>query len=320
MIEKAFMLIFYRSIIGGIMVLAVLLCRAIFRSFPRKYYVILWGLVGIRLILPFSIESRASMLSLFNPDTLETKLSDIYSFGNDAPSAPENANHVDSYEANAPNITAPADSNGSLDVHSMPGEFWNANPKESIADDTDQQAHDGSYAYEAGRSDQHRDFRTHLFSLVWLSGVGLSLSYIIARYISLKRKVAASIEIEPGVRITDYTDVAFVLGVVHPTIYLPSSISRNDLRYVYLHEKAHLDRKDYIWKMSGIMTLAIYWCNPLMWVAFVFFNRDIEYACDEKVLEEIGIDSKKVMRLLCLTAVSHLLTCLRFRLGSAVSI
>jgi hypothetical protein len=137
MIEKAFMLIFYRSIIGGIMVLAVLLCRAIFRFFPRKYYVILWGLVGIRLILPFSIESRASMLSFFNPDTLETKLSDIYSFGNDAPLAPENENHIDSYGANAPHITAPADSDGSLDVHSMPGELWSANLKESIADDTD---------------------------------------------------------------------------------------------------------------------------------------------------------------------------------------
>ena len=85
----------------------------------------------------------------------------------------------------------------------------------------------------------------------------------------------------------------FILGIIHPQIYLSSSTNEKEINYILAHEQAHLKRKDHWWKLSGYLLLTIYWFHPLVWLAYILFCRDIELACDEKVIREMNIDGKK---------------------------
>lgn len=91
----------------------------------------------------------------------------------------------------------------------------------------------------------------------------------------------------------DRIDTPFILGVFRPRIYLPSNMSEQDVTYVLAHEQAHIKRHDHWWKPLGFALLTIYWFHPILWIAYVLLCRDIELACDEKVIKEMGIDIKK---------------------------
>lgn len=128
---------------------------------------------------------------------------------------------------------------------------------------------------------------------IWLAGMGLMLLYAAESYLKICRKAVPSIPIGNGVWICDRIDTPFILGLIRPRIYLPSALDSADADFVLAHERAHLARKDHWWKPLGFALLGIYWFNPVLWLAYILLCRDIEMACDEKVVKTMGIDEKK---------------------------
>lgn len=122
---------------------------------------------------------------------------------------------------------------------------------------------------------------------IWLFGVVAMLAYAVISYIQLRKQVAASICREDKVYVCDEIKSPFILGIIRPLIYIPSGLTAEIEKNVLAHEKTHLKRLDHLWKPFGYFLLSIYWFNPILWVAYILLCKDIETACDEKVIESM---------------------------------
>lgn len=122
---------------------------------------------------------------------------------------------------------------------------------------------------------------------LWVLGILVMLIYTAVSYLSLRHKVATAVRLRENIYQSEYVDSPFVLGIWKPRIYLPFSVSEQNLSYVIAHEQAHIRRKDHLWKPVGFLLLALHWFNPLMWLGYILLCRDIELACDEKVIKEM---------------------------------
>lgn len=127
--------------------------------------------------------------------------------------------------------------------------------------------------------------------LIWVIGVIVFLGYAIFSYIKLKRKVLVSIE-EDGLFLCDNIKSPFILGLFSPKIYIPSDLNPEIKSMVLLHENMHIKRLDFIWKPLGFTILAVHWFNPLVWIGFMVFCRDLELSCDEAVIRYMEEDEK----------------------------
>ena len=242
-----FIKLFNMSITASWIVLAVILIRLLLKKAPKAFRVMMWGLVGLRLALPFSIESVLSLIpsaETIPPDIIYTQKPVIQS---GIPIINSTFNPIIS-ENLAPN---PGDS---------------ANPMQIIS------------AVAAN---------------VWVLGLILMLGYAFFSYWRIKHKVKEAAHTEGNTWECDSIDTPFILGIIKPRIYLPSSLSAADREYVVAHEKAHLKRRDHFWKPIGFMLLTVYWFNPILWIAYVLLCKDIELATDEKVIKALGEESKK---------------------------
>lgn len=132
-----------------------------------------------------------------------------------------------------------------------------------------------------------------VLSIVWGIGIILMLSYMTVTYLLIKKKVREAVLLEDNIWVCDRIATPFILGVIKPKIYLPTLMNSTDTEYVIAHEKAHIKRLDYLWKPFAFLLLCVYWFNPLLWVAYALLCKDIELACDEKVLNELGTQIKK---------------------------
>ena len=130
-------------------------------------------------------------------------------------------------------------------------------------------------------------------SVIWVIGMAGILLYGIVSYLILQWQIRARIQIQDGVYICDEVSSPFIFGFFRPKIYLPSGLDPETTGYVLLHEKIHLRRKDHWWKPLGYFLLAIYWFNPLLWVAYILLCRDIEQSCDEKVISQMNAREKQ---------------------------
>ena len=129
--------------------------------------------------------------------------------------------------------------------------------------------------------------------IVWLIGIFALLVYSAVSFIRLSSKVREGVVLKDNIWLCDRIDTPFILGLFRPRIFLPSGMAESDMKYVIAHEKAHLRRRDHWWKPLGFMLLTVYWFNPVMWIAYILLCRDIELACDEKVIKEMGTDARK---------------------------
>ena len=127
---------------------------------------------------------------------------------------------------------------------------------------------------------------------LWLCGMAVMVLYSIVSYIYLAFKTRIKVKQQKRVYLCDAIDSPFILGVVFPKIYLPSELNDRQQADVLAHEFAHLKRRDHLWKPLGFLLLCIYWFNPLLWVAYIFLCRDIEQACDEKVIKAMNSEEK----------------------------
>lgn len=130
-------------------------------------------------------------------------------------------------------------------------------------------------------------------AFIWTAGCVILLLYAVCSYILLRRKTGAAFNNGENIYICDDIDTPFILGIFSPKIYIPSLLTEEERGYVIAHEKAHLKRLDCVWKPLGFILLAVYWFNPLSWVAYILLCRDIELACDERVIADKDIEYKK---------------------------
>ena len=143
-----------------------------------------------------------------------------------------------------------------------------------------------------GNADRQSDWKK--ISWTWFVGVVLLLGYAAISYLRFRKKVQASVRLRDGIYVCDNIRTPFILGVIRPGIYLPSDMDEVQTDNVIAHERAHLSRLDQVWKPLGYCLLAVYWFNPLCWLAYVLFCRDMELACDEKVIRDMDTEDKKV--------------------------
>ncbi len=129
--------------------------------------------------------------------------------------------------------------------------------------------------------------------MIWSVGVCVMLAYAVVSYLRLRCRVRTAVRLRDNIYISEYIDTPFILGLVKPHIYLPLGMDEAMLEPVISHERAHLKRRDYLWKPLGFALLAVYWFHPLCWLAYSYFCRDIELACDEKVIKDFDSRQKK---------------------------
>ena len=153
---------------------------------------------------------------------------------------------------------------------------------------------------------------TEIAGWVWLIGLGAMLLYALVSYLRLRRRVSVSLPIQDHIYLCDAISSPFILGVVKPHIYLPSGLDEVQRQNVLSHERAHLTRRDHWWKPLGFALLAVYWFNPVLWLAYTLLCRDIELACDERVIrtmDESAVKTYSTVLLACSMPRKAVITC-----------
>ena len=144
----------------------------------------------------------------------------------------------------------------------------------------------------AGASVNPLQITIGIFEYIWIFGMIALALYTAISYWRLHRKVDTAVRYKDNIFQSENVKSPFVLGIIKPRIYLPFNMNGQDLEHVVAHEQAHIHRKDHWWKPLGFLLLTIHWFNPLMWLAYVLLCRDIELACDEKVIKELGNEQR----------------------------
>ena len=244
--SEFFLKIVNMSISASWLVLAVLLLRLILKKAPKWVNVLLWGIVAIRLVCPFSLESALSLIP-----SAETVSPEIM-----MDRTPEISTGIDSFDA----VVNPI-----ITESFAPQPMASANPLQ---------------------------IWIPVSANFWLLGIGIMLIYTAISYLLLRRKVATAIRLEGNIYQSENVASPFVLGIIKPKIYLPFRMDAGNLQHVIAHEQAHIRRKDHLWKPLGFLLLAIHWFNPMMWLGYIFLCKDIELACDEKVIGKMDSETK----------------------------
>lgn len=131
-----------------------------------------------------------------------------------------------------------------------------------------------------------------ILAVVWIVGIFTCLAYTVISYWRVKRKIGTAVLLRDNIFQSEHVVSPFVLGTIRPKVYVPFHMKGQDMDYVIAHEYAHIRRKDHLWKPLGFLILSLHWFNPLMWVGYVLLCRDIELACDEKVIKELDAAQK----------------------------
>ncbi len=246
--ETFFLTILNMSITAGWTVCAVLLLRLIIKRMSRSTVILLWSLVGLRLILPYSVKSTFSLIP--SSKTLEPAI--MYT-------------QTPSIESGIPYLNQTI--NPILSETFAPTPEFSVNPIRTAA---------------------------FIASAVWMIGMVLMLLYAITVSFMIRRRIRESVHVFENIYISDRIDTPFIFGIFRPRIYIPALLWQTpDVEYIIAHERSHLKRLDHIWKPMGYLLLCVYWFHPLLWVAYILLCRDIEYACDERVIDGRECEWKK---------------------------
>lgn len=134
---------------------------------------------------------------------------------------------------------------------------------------------------------------TFIGSTVWLLGIAILLIYSIISLMKLQKYLKNAVHEKDNIYLAEHLDTPFVMGFIRPKIYLPTSLTEEEKRYILLHEQMHIKRFDHVIKLVSFFALCLHWFNPLVWIAFLISGKDMEMSCDEAVVKRLGIDVKK---------------------------
>lgn len=281
--EKIFLEFVNQSISAGWIVLAVILLRVILKKAPKWIICIFWGIVGLRLELPFTLKSYFSLVP--STDTVPTTFTydvvpKIHTGINDANSTinPILQNQYDKAQISyyAQSTYPPEGGNSFVDLLS------------NIA---------------------------HIGAIVWIAGVVLMFLYMLISYVKIHLKIRTATHFKDNIYESEFVSSPFIFGIYKPKIYIPYNLNGSDFANVIAHEKAHISRYDPLFKIIGYIILSLYWFNPLMWVAYILLCRDIEFATDEKVIKKMNCEERKSY----LLALLNCSTLSRFKTASPLA-
>ncbi len=259
-----FLKLLHMSLAASGLVIAVMLLRLLLKRAPKAIHCALWALVALRLLLPVSVESSFSLI----------------------PEDVASGNIVSEWTN---------DYIGDVDIHHPNSVYYDAAigaGREPISDG------EGGY-YVVTKHDQLGEPATventviPILGWVWLTGCAVMLLYAAVSFLRIRKRVQLSLPLRDNIRHCEAVDSPFILGFFRPKIYLPFDMDEGQMQHVIAHEEAHLRRRDHWWKPLGFLLLAVYWFNPLLWVAYILLCRDIELACDERVIRDMDASAKK---------------------------
>lgn len=234
------------SISASWIVLAVLVLRLLLKKAPKWITVLLWGIVAVRLICPFSVESVMSLIPSAETISPEIML--------------DKTPTINSGVAIINNIVNPV-----IGETFAPDPVASANPLQILIP---------------------------VLAIAWIVGIVVMLAYTVISYLRVKRKIGTAVWLRDNIYQSENVASPFVLGIIKPAIYLPFHMDEQNMELVTAHEQAHIRRRDHWWKPLGFLILTLHWFNPLMWLGYVLLCRDIELACDEKVIKELNCEQK----------------------------
>ncbi|MBR4760159.1 MAG: hypothetical protein IK078_08455 [Lachnospiraceae bacterium] len=285
--SQLFLRILNLSLYAALLIPAVMLLRVLFHKAPKWVSCLFWALVAVRLLCPVTIESPFSLLpateklptanytmaeSSAREETAESKVLT-------AAQTAAIMSETESADGQSEDAIAKQGS-GSYDEASIADTeaVTDANPvAESIS----------GRGSRAGKADL-----VGILAIIWLIGFCVMMGQALFSFLRLKHTVAASVQERRNLRVCDEIRYPFILGIIRPIIYLPGFLEGGMRRFVLAHERAHLNRHDHWWKPLGFFLLALHWFNPLCWIAYILFCRDLEMACDERVIRGMDRDSK----------------------------
>lgn len=234
------------GIAAGWLIVAVVVLRVLVKRAPKRFRLLLWAVVGLRLVLPVSIESALSLVP-------------------SAQTLPEGVMYAAAPELNT-GIAALNDAiNPALTAAFAPEPAASANPLQVLLP---------------------------VASVIWLAGAAAMLLWALVSWLRLRRRVAEAVRLEGNMFESERVASPFVLGLIRPRIYLPFGLDEGAREQVLTHERAHIARGDHVIKPLGWLILAVYWYNPLVWLAYALFCRDIELACDERVIRRLPVSGR----------------------------
>ena len=279
------------SVMAGWMVLAVLLLRLCLKKAPRWITCVLWGLVALRLVVPFTIESPVSLIPTAQTvvSTEDTDSSaPVVNSGMTAIDKPLNdwlQTPVDTL-VQTPVVQSP------LPPVTDSGEDT-TDPVAPVDPKPEEQPSMDETAPETVKTVSRMEKILNVVAPIWLVGIGLMLAYELFSVIRVRSRVLDAVRLRDNVWQSDRVESPFIFGLFRPRIYVPYGLDEPVLEQVLSHERAHLKRRDHWIKPFAFTLLAVYWYNPLLWVGYILLCRDIEVACDERVVRGLDEDTRR---------------------------
>lgn len=254
--NKIFPEVLNMSAVAGIAILVVMIARLVLRNSPKIFSYVLWTVVLFRLLCPISVSSPVSFYRLLDLPAVRTgeliSTVDVLAFR-------------DTYTEG-----------GSGTEQLLPEEGYAGEPvlmPEKVSE----------LNLEAAEA------VLTVVAVIWLAGIFVAIVYSIVSYASLRKKMNEASPLRDNIYLADRIISPFVVGFLKPRIYLLSSMSEQEQKYIILHEQCHIRRGDHVIKMLAFAALMIHWFNPLVWLAFILSGKDMEMSCDEAVIREAGI-------------------------------
>lgn len=250
MLEQIFLKVANMSLTASIIIVAVLLVRILLKRFPKYLSYMLWGVVLFRLLCPLTIESNVSPVP-----KLETVFYEYIS------------------EKSAVSIGMTASESAA----------WHTGEEVKSASDTGQMTPVQFQQTENTKNMKVSRQETIILygKYVWIAGFGIMLLYCMIATVKIRNKVLLFIPLKENIYIVDETISPFVMGLIHPKIYLPECLCEKELEYIILHERFHIRRFDHVLKPLAFAALCIHWFNPLVWIAFTLFCKDMEMSWEK---------------------------------------
>lgn len=259
-----FLAILKMSLAASFVIVDVCILRLVFSRAPKWITLLLWGVVGLRLVFPVTLGD------FYGQTVLETNAVDTMS---------------DEVESGEIPTNLPLDNLHTTDIRTDEN-----NVDLFLIDNRVNNFLDSKYQESISAQSEHQPFS--LLSFIWLCGIIVLLMYTIVRYVNLRQKICTAVPLYDNIYQSENISSSFILGIIKPKIYLPFDIGKQELDYIISHERAHIRRGDHIIKPLALAVAAVHWFNPLVWLAFVLLSRDIELACDERVISKLDRDSR----------------------------
>ena len=249
--ETLFFKVFGMSVTGSIVILITLLARFLLKKRSKRFIMILWAFVAVRLLIPIGFDSS---FSIFNFIPLQTQTYTAAPRVQDA-AIPDKRAYI--------NIDEESVNTGAVTMSEDPGS-----------------------------AELLPDIKTVL-SLVWLAGAIGIAGICSVQYIRLKKRLESAKKVSGNIYVSEKISIPFVFGLFVPRIYLPDVLEKTEKEYILLHEKTHIKHGDWLIKIIGMTAVAVHWFNPLVWLAYMLFERDIEMNCDESVVAGLSDELKQ---------------------------